>query len=104
MIIGNFTETNGAYYGLIAFLGGIIEAVIKPQERGPDYRVSMRLEAPEFGAAWKKTSKAGKPYLSVKLDSPLFPEPINCALIEQLDQSYALVWNRTREAPDAGGA
>ena len=31
----------------------------------------------ELGAAWKKTSKAGKPYLSVKLDSPAFAEPIS---------------------------
>ena len=48
----------------------------------------------ELGAAWAKTSKAGKPYLSVKLDGPMLIAPINCALTQQLDGSYALVWNR----------
>ena len=48
----------------------------------------------EFGAAWAKTSKAGKPYLSVKLDGPTLAQPINCALTKQQDGSHALVWNR----------
>lgn len=43
---------------------------------------------------WKKTSKKGKPYLSVKLDGPTLAAPINCALTEQTDGSYGLIWNR----------
>jgi uncharacterized protein (DUF736 family) len=34
----------------------------------------------EIGAAWKKTSKTGKPFLSVKLEGPTLVQPINCAL------------------------
>ena len=48
----------------------------------------------ELGAAWAKTSKAGKPYLSVKLDGPTLVAPINCALTKQANGPFALVWNR----------
>ena len=48
----------------------------------------------EIGAAWKKTSKKGKAYLSVKLDGPTLTVPINCALTTQLDGSLALIWSR----------
>ena len=48
----------------------------------------------ELGAAWAKTSKKGKAYLSVKLDSPALVDPINCALTKQPDGSHVLVWNR----------
>jgi uncharacterized protein (DUF736 family) len=35
----------------------------------------------EFGAAWKKRSKEGRDYLSVKLDDPALTQPINCSLV-----------------------
>jgi len=71
-------------------------------ENGPSYRI-LRGDF-EFGAAWKRTSKDGKPYLSVKLDSPLLPAPINAALIEATDGSYMLVWNRDGQKQDAPAA
>ena len=46
------------------------------------------------------SSKAGKAYLSVKLDSPFLPEPVNCALIKQSDEAHALVWNRDDRKAD----
>ena len=54
----------------------------------------------ELGAAWRKTSKKGKAYLSVKLDSPALGGPINCALTQQQDGSHALVWNRKEAEVD----
>ena len=36
----------------------------------------------ELGAAWKKTSKEGRPYTSVKLDDPSFPAPVYASLVE----------------------
>ena len=68
------------------------------QGNGPDFVVfgapCEDEPASELGAAWTKTSKAGKAYLSVKLDSPVLTTPINGALTRQQDGSYALVWNR----------
>jgi uncharacterized protein (DUF736 family) len=40
------------------------------------------------------SEKKGKPYLSVKLDGPTLSAPIHCALIEQQNGSYGLIWNR----------
>jgi uncharacterized protein (DUF736 family) len=58
----------------------------------------------EAGAAWKKTSKEGKPYLSVKLDGPTLAAPINCALTRQQDGSYGLVWSRRDKDEDQDAA
>jgi uncharacterized protein (DUF736 family) len=55
----------------------------------------------EFGAAWKKVSQKGKPYLSVKLDGPTLAAPIHCILTEQKDGSYRLIWTRKDEEPVA---
>jgi uncharacterized protein (DUF736 family) len=97
MIIGKFYLANGGEYnGVIEVLGTDSCAVFKPQDRGADYLVTAAENACEFGAAWKRTSRDRKQYLSVKLDSPLLPEPVNCALLQQEDGSYALVWNRSR--------
>jgi uncharacterized protein (DUF736 family) len=58
----------------------------------------------ELGAAWKKVSKQGKPYLSVKLDGPTLAVPIHCALIQQNDGSYHLIWRRGEEEPEQAAA
>ena len=70
----------------------------EPAERGADYRVIM--DGIEVGAAWKKTAKeTGNAYLSVKLDAPFLPAPVNGALIEQ-EGSYLLVWSRDQRKAD----
>ena len=48
----------------------------------------------EIGAAWKRQSKANKPYLSVKLDDPSFPAPVNARLIDAEDGGASLYWTR----------
>ena len=49
----------------------------------------------EFGAAWKKTSGAGREYLSVKLDDPSFPAPIFASLVAvEGGDGYVLIWSR----------
>ena len=64
------------------------------QGSGPDFVVLGQSRDGQFelGAAWAKTSKKDKPYLSVKLDGPTLVQPINCALTKQADGSHALVW------------
>jgi uncharacterized protein (DUF736 family) len=105
MIIGTFNVGDGAddypYKGTVSFIGfsGMVWFQAAPTKgaRGPDFAVwtgHFAHSATEIGAAWVKTSKAGKPYLSVKLDGPMLVQPINCALTKQQDGSYALVWSR----------
>ena len=108
MIIGTFTEENGAYNGRInAFALNVDTFRILPaktkQGSGPDfiaYCFTKQGEEVEAGAAWRKTSKAGKAYLSVKLDSPALAEPIHCALTRQPNGGFSLIWTR-REKEEA---
>jgi uncharacterized protein (DUF736 family) len=39
------------------------------------------------------TKKAGKAYISVKLDDPSFAQPIYCVLLK-VENDYMLEWNR----------
>jgi uncharacterized protein (DUF736 family) len=106
MIIGTFAQEGDDYTGSINTVGlGLADVLFKamPVKRGgaPDFAVLYAVDDGELeiGAAWAKTSKAGKPYLSVKLDWPTLAQPINCALTLQQDGSCALVW--TRKEPKA---
>ena len=95
--IGTFTAgDNGVLAGTIRTLTLNVKATIRPSEkdndRAPDYRVYNA--AVEFGAAWRKTSREGRDYLSFKLDDPSFPAPIYASLIEGDDAEHALIWSR----------
>ena len=102
MLIGKFTQQEHGYIGIIRTAGlAVADVTFSPVPAkvgsGPDFVVLGAGDDGkqfELGAAWAKTSKAGKPYLSVKLDGPTLVEPINCALTKQQDGSHALVWNR----------
>lgn len=101
MKIGTFIEDGDGYSGSISTAGlSITYVTFSPmpvkQGSGPDFVILAEGESEQFelGAAWAKTSQKGKPYLSVKLDSPAFAAPINCALTKQANGSHALVWNR----------
>jgi uncharacterized protein (DUF736 family) len=94
--IGKFHLKDESYQGHIETLTWNTSATIEPVtgktgEKGPAYRV--RGGRCEIGAAWKKTSQAGKAYLSVTIDDPSFPAPINANLFETPD-GYDLVWTR----------
>jgi uncharacterized protein (DUF736 family) len=101
MVIGKFYHNDdGSYVGNV---GGFsfpshdpVRLTPSKKGAGPDYIIIDETdgEAFEIGAAWSKTSKAGNPYLSVKLDGPTLAAPINCALTKQEDGSFALLWNR----------
>lgn len=61
--------------------------------KAPDSRVFAR--SIEFGAPWRKDSREGKRYLSVKPYDPRFPSPIYVTLVEAEDgESFALNWFR----------
>jgi len=102
MNIGTFTKkSDGKYTGRIeiAFPKISCEATFqpvaqKPNEFAPDYRLfSGRAE---LGAAWtEQHDNVEGDFLSVKLDAPGLPAPINCALFKDTEgDGYRLVWER----------
>ena len=97
--IGTFTKSSdgSSFVGTVKTVALNVKAKIAPTEKdndkAPDYRIYAG--AIECGAAWKKTSNAGREYLSVKLDDPSFPAPIFASLVavEGKDE-FALIWSR----------
>jgi uncharacterized protein (DUF736 family) len=97
--IGVFHKDDaGNYSGAIKTLtlnvkAATLRKVEKDNDKAPDFRLFAG--DTEFGAAWKKTSRDDRNYLSVKLDDPSFPAPIYASLVEA-DDGYALIWSRSR--------
>lgn len=96
--IGTFTaNSNGEFNGAIKTLTlntkVSFRLVEKDGEKSPDFRVSTA--DMDIGAAWKKTSREGRDYISVKLDDPSFPAPVY-ATLSQTDTAgeYTLIWSR----------
>jgi uncharacterized protein (DUF736 family) len=95
MIIGIFNPLGTGFKGVIQTL--TLDAAVsfdplpRAGEKSPDYRVTAGRA--ELGAAWKETSREGKPYLSVRLDDPSFPAPVSCRLIETTE-GHRLMWTR----------
>jgi uncharacterized protein (DUF736 family) len=94
--IGSFTAQGDGYTGSIKTLTlNVKSAVLRPNEKSddkaPDYRIFSGQT--EFGAAWKRTSRENREYLSVKLDDPSFPAPIYASLVE-MDEGHSLIWSR----------
>jgi uncharacterized protein (DUF736 family) len=95
--IGTFTRSdNGSFNGTIRTLTLNVKAIIRPSnkdnEKAPDFRVFAGTV--EFGAAWKKTSREDREYLSIKLDDPSFAAPIYASLVEADDGEQRLIWSR----------
>ena len=95
--IGSFTKTDTGFSGSVKTLTLNVKATFradsKENDKAPDFRIFAG--ATEFGAAWKKTSREGRDYLSVKLDDPSFPAPIYASLVEAEDgKGHALIWSR----------
>jgi uncharacterized protein (DUF736 family) len=104
MIIGNFTynKAKDIYAGEIKTLTLSRSNVeFRPAEskngKGPDYRVTVEGTpgSVELGAAWKRTSEAGREFLSVSLDDPALSHPLSAALMPAENGSGAiLIWSR----------
>lgn len=97
--IGLFTANKeGGYVGAIRTVSLNVQVKFVPAEKSkataPDFRVLAG--AFELGAAWKKTSKAQRPYLSVTLDDPTFAAPIYARLLQSERGDFQLVWSRER--------
>tara|TARA_B110001454_G_scaffold213967_2_gene233040 strand:+ start:1774 stop:2289 length:516 start_codon:yes stop_codon:yes gene_type:complete len=96
--IGTFTvNSKGEFTGVIKTLTLNTKATLRPVEKdgekSPDFRISAANM--DIGAAWKKTSREGRDYISAKLDDPSFPAPIYATLSEtDTPGEYALIWSR----------
>ena len=104
MIIGNFTydKAKDTYTGEIRTLTLHRSKVLfRPaqgkNDKGPDYRVIVddTPGAVELGAAWKRTSEAGREFLSVSFDDPALSHSISAALMPAEEGTGAiLIWSR----------
>ena len=94
--IGTFTRQDDGFNGTLRTLAFNVKVKIVPVSKengkGPDYRVFAG--SVEIGAAWKRQTSAQREYLSVKLDDPSFPTPVNARLIAADDGNMNLFWNR----------
>jgi uncharacterized protein (DUF736 family) len=98
--IGTFTSTDGGgFIGTIRTLTLNAKAIVRPSDKSdtdndkaPDYWIFAGTV--ELGAAWKKTSREDRLYLSCKLDDPSLPAPIYASLVEADDGEHRLIWSR----------
>jgi uncharacterized protein (DUF736 family) len=75
----------------------IVAEEANENENAPSHRVFVAKA--EIGAAWAKTSKEGRDYLSIKLDDPSFNAPIFASLFADEDgKTSNLIWSRARTA------
>jgi len=98
--IGNFNQVGESYIGKLEMLTVNVQATIEPvskrREKSPDFRLFAGTR--EIGAAWKRTTQESAEYLSVTIDDPVFPAPVNCRLIKtSIDGQYTLIWSRNRD-------
>ncbi len=97
--IGTFTHQDNGYSGTLRTLSINTKCKIVPTEKdganGPDFRVLAGTT--EIGAAWKRQSKASREYLSVRIDDPIFPAPVDARLIDGEDGSCILYWSRRND-------
>jgi uncharacterized protein (DUF736 family) len=101
MICGHFTTNDqGNLLGEVRFFGAReqveLRRVEKASNKAPDFRIlAVDNERFDYGAAWRETSKDGRDYLSLKLDSGLFPAPVYLRLYEtDVAGEHQLVFQR----------
>lgn len=102
-IIGTFTKDDAGFTGIIRTLAFTASVSIEPVtnkrgDKSPDYRIYVQSSGPgEIGAAWER-SKDGATYLSVRIDDPIFPAPIDCRLVKSgAERGHSLIWERDRQ-------
>ncbi|KAG1386259.1 hypothetical protein G6F60_014540 [Rhizopus arrhizus] len=77
--IGTFTADKDGFTGTLRTLTVNVKVKLVPNDKGdhekaPDFR--LQAASHDIGAAWKKTSEAGREYISVTLDDPSFPPTV----------------------------
>jgi uncharacterized protein (DUF736 family) len=107
--IGQFIRTQDGFAGCLKTLSLDLDIRLTPTEpseadTAPDYRVVIGSddEALDVGAGWKRTGEKAGDYVSVLIDDPMLPRPINANLFRSLadSSSFLLVWNRPAKRRD----
>jgi uncharacterized protein (DUF736 family) len=96
--IAQFQKESYGFSGAIETLAFQLNPVrMKARDKGADYGIYGPDDC-ELGAAWRRTGEYGD-YLSVKLDCPSLPAPINATmrLTPGNDGFYVLRWQRRPE-------
>jgi uncharacterized protein (DUF736 family) len=78
--IGTFTAEKDGFTGTLRTLTLNVKAKLVPNDKGdnekaPDFR--LQAASHDIGAAWKKTSEAGRDYLSVTVDDQNEPTALS---------------------------
>ena len=97
--IGTFTAQNDGFTGTVRTLTLNVKVKLVPNDKGgsenaPDFR--LQAAGHDIGAAWRKVSKAERPYISVTLDDPSFPATVYARLIEEEGGTHNLIWSRSK--------
>ena len=97
--IGTFTADKDGFTGTLRTLTINVKAKLVPNDKGdkenaPDFRIQA--SGYDVGAAWKKTSEAGRTYVSCTLDDPSFPATVYARLIEEENGTHNLIWSRSK--------
>lgn len=96
--IGSFKKDENGFTGAINTLTLTSKVRFIRNDSDSDKGPSHRLFAgkTEIGAAWAKTSKEGRSYLSAKIDDPSFQSAIYATLIEDAATAgaFSLIWSR----------
>jgi uncharacterized protein (DUF736 family) len=106
-IIAKLTkQQDGSFSGTLSTLAlHVAKLTIVPEPEGGNEKApALRVFAGdcEIGAGWKRTSKAGNRYWSIKLDDPSFAQPVYCVFVK-IGETYVLEWNRPRRQNKATG-
>ena len=104
MIIGRFRREGDSFSGAVRTLTiGLSDVRFERRDKGANYVIHGPGGA-ELGAGWVKSGDFGD-YLSVRLDCPALPEPINATMkMSPTDDGvYLLRWQR-RELVRRDGA
>ena len=97
--IGTFSAQQDGYTGTVRTLTLNVKVKLVPNTKESDSSPDFRIVAGngmEIGAAWKKISRAERPYLSVTLDDPSFPTTIYARLVDGDDGAFNLIWTRSK--------
>lgn len=99
-VIGKFQTAGAEIIGEIFTINVQLQNVRLVREEAPanDDAPAYRIYAgrAEIGAAWNKTSRDNRPYLSLKLDDPSFAAPLFAIMFQDEPGEYSLVWTRSR--------
>jgi uncharacterized protein (DUF736 family) len=74
----------------------------KTKPKAPDYRIQtythIEGQTLDVGAAWSKTSDAGRPYIQFRLEDPFLQRPVFGNLVDEADELVAY-WSKPNKAP-----